>query len=170
MEKEIKIITEGVLIIASSSKLKTEYADKEFDYDFPEGFLHLLNNNSVIALTTNGGDNLIITTQYNKPLQRLDYHKVIDQYVSIQDNDELLIMSHADFTMICSSKQGDYKNYEWDLLFAEPIKSGNYKLEIGINDVSEEFERYQAYFDIKINIAPCEIALKSNEVYDLADY
>ena len=169
MEKEFMIITEGVLVLASAAALKNKYNTEEFDYDFPNGFSDLLESNSIIALTSSEGDDLIITTLVDSLLQRNEFDKVITQYLNIQKADELLMMSHAEFTMICSRKNGDYTEYGWPIKFRESIEPGFYKIEIGIKDISEYFEKYQAYFDLKINISQISTILTQNEVLDIAD-
>jgi len=167
VEKEFKIITEGVLVLASSSALKDKYNFEEFDYDFPNGFSDLSDSNSIIALTTSEGDDLQVIIQSENSLQKSKYDKVITQYLNIQKSDELLILSHAEFIMICNRKNGDYKEYGWPIKFKESIESGQYKVELGIKDVSEEFEKYQAYFVIKINIERTSDTLTPNEVFDI---
>ena len=149
--KQFKLITEGVLIIASSNSLKRKYKNEEFDYNFPEGINEMINQNSIIAITNSGGDNIIAEYEINKKIEYYDYDKVIEQSIELSDNDELLILSHSEFTMICD-KDGNYKNYGFPITFSEPMKKGKYIVEIAVNDVSEEFEIYKAYFKIIINL------------------
>lgn len=65
---KIKIISEGVLVLASSEGLKEEYKNKEFDYNFPNGIQNLLNSNQVIAINTLDGDDLLIEIIKDKEL------------------------------------------------------------------------------------------------------
>ena len=48
--------TEGVLVICSKIGLMNFFADKEFDYSFPEGILPLVNRGIVVALVTESCD------------------------------------------------------------------------------------------------------------------
>jgi hypothetical protein len=168
MKKEFNIVTEGVLVIASSSALKSEYSEKEFDYDFPNGLSRLLDKNNVIALTTSEGDDLKITIELDTPIDWTKYEKVINQYLTITDeNDELLIMSHAEFTMICRHKKGDYKKYGQSLEFVNRLKKGLYKIEIGIIYTGDDYDKHQTSFNLKINISETQEDVNSNEVFDI---
>jgi len=169
MEKEFRIITEGVFILASSSSLVNKYSEVEFDYDFPYGFLDLLENNAVIAISTPEGDQLNVNTQINRPLNRLDFDKVICQYLNFDKSDELLMLSHAEFTMICANNKGNYSEYGWPLSFHEKMEKGRYKIEFGIKDVSEDFEKYQAYYSVIINISKSDDELVTNEVCEIGE-
>ncbi len=165
---QFKLITEGVLVIASSNSLKKEYENKEFDYNFPAGINELISQNSIIAITNSGGDNIIAEYDTNKEIKYSDYDKVIEQSIEFSDNDELLILSHSEFTMICD-KDGNYKNYGFPITFSEPIEKGKYIVEIAVNDVSEEFEVYKAYFKIIINLKPLKGEKIENFICELCE-
>lgn len=168
MNKEFKIITEGVLLICSSKALINEYHNKAFDYNFPGGLAKLLGDNSIIALTTSEGDDLAIETKKGGSLRRSDFDKIIVQVMHFRAGDELLIMSHADFTMICD-KGGDYRDYRWPIKYSEKIDPGNYKIEIGITDVSNEFDKYDAYFKLVINLSTYDAEMTPNQVFEIGE-
>ncbi len=167
MKKEFNITTEGVLVLASSNALKKKYSTEEFDYDFPEGFSDLSESNSVIALMTSDGGDLRISTQNESPLIESEFDKIMIRYLNILEQDKLLIMSHGEFTMICCYKQGDYKKYGRPIKFAKAIEPGRYKVEFGINDVSKEFDTYEAYFLVKINIMKTTDSPEANNVDEI---
>lgn len=168
MQQELKIITEGVLVLASANALTAEYNDKAFDYDFPEGLEKLINENEIIALLTSSGDILNIKTQVEQPLDRTKFDTVLVQQLKFSVMDALLIMSHADFTMICD-QGGNYMTYFMPLKFVEPLFPGNYEFEIGIKNVEDEFEKYQACFELTINISRFEGEMKPNAIVEIED-
>lgn len=156
-------------MIASSSSLKSEYLNNNFDYDFPEGFSNLLARNSLIALMPNGGDTLVVELLFDQPLKTILFDRIFHQYLLLEEEDEILFMTHADFTMICSRKNGDYQKYGWPLNKVLPLKSGQYKLEIGIVDVTEKYDEYKASYLLKINITPSNVQLSSNEILTIPE-
>ena len=81
MEDNFKLTTEGVLIITSSNSLKRKYKNEEFNYDFPEGINQLILDNSIIAITNSGGDNLLVEFSLEKELKVIEYDKFIDQSI-----------------------------------------------------------------------------------------
>ena len=81
MEDNFKLTTEGVLIIASSNSLKEKYKKEEFNYDFPDGLSQLILNNSIIAITNSGGDNLLVEYSIDKELDIVVFDKVIEQVI-----------------------------------------------------------------------------------------
>ena len=121
MQDNFKLITEGVLIIASSNSLKRKYKNEEFNYDFPDGISQLIFDNSIITITNSGGDSLLVEFSMEKELDITEYDKVIEQSIELSENDELLILSHAEFTMICR-KDGDFRNDKcWPIKFSKSI-------------------------------------------------
>jgi len=169
MKENFKLTTEGVLIIASSNSLKEKYKNEEFNYDFPNGISQLISDNSIIAITNSGGDNLLVEFSLEKEIDITEFDKVIEQSIELSENDELLILSHAEFTMICT-KDGDYKNGEcWPIKFSKPIEKGKYLVQIAVIDVEEEFEKYNAYFKVIINLRKKTEELIVNFVCELCE-
>lgn len=155
----MKIISEGVLILASAKGLANEYVDKEFDYDFPNGISKLLNEHIIIALTTSDGDNLIV--DFKKELDLNDsFEKEINQYIKLEKQDDLLILSHAEFTQICD-KNGDCKKYKWPIQKIEQLDSGIYHVNIRVENLRDRFDEFNAYFRLTIWMN------KTNEIIDL---
>ena len=169
MEDNFKLTTEGVLIIASSNSLKEKYKTDEFNYDFPDGLSQLILNNSIIAITNSGGDNLLVEFSLEKELDIIEFDKIIEQSIELSENDELLILSHTEFTMICDN-DGDYKNdNSWPIKFSKPIEKGKFQVQIAVIDVEEEFEKYNAYFKVNINLKKISEVLTTNFVCELCE-
>lgn len=166
--EEFKFSTEGVLIIASSNALKRKYSNEEFDYNFPEGINELISQNSIIAITNSGGDNIIGKYSSNQAINYFKFDKVIKQSIELTDDDELLILSHSDFTMICD-KDGDYTNYSFPIAFSKQIKQGKYIIEVAVNDVSNDFELYQAYFKVMFNVIKSSTKNIENFICELSE-
>lgn len=155
----MKIISEGVLVLASANGLSKEYKDKEFDYDFPNGISNLLNEHIIIALTTSDGDNLIV--DFKKELDSNElFDKEINQYIKLDGHDDLLILSHAEFTQICD-ENGDYKKYKWPIQKVGQLDSGIYHVNIRVEDLGDRFDEYNAYFRLIIRMN------KTNKIIDL---
>lgn len=99
--------TEGVLLVCSKKGLKKYVAGTEFNYQFPEGILPLVNNGSVIALTTESSDEVkgeVIDIAMN---DYKGYKLIGEQNLYIDADDEVYVLSHSEFTEICSNHQGD---------------------------------------------------------------
>ena len=168
MKEAINVNTEGVLVLASSKRLIEEFNTKEFSYEFPSGLRSLLVSNSIVALTTNEGDFVKLNLLFDKPLIWKNYDKVIEQTLIFEVGDELLIMNHAEFTMICA-KHGDYREYGWPIRLNGPIEKGNYSLEVGIIYRGDEFEKHQVYFELDINFVSITVIEDPNQVYDIGE-
>ncbi len=163
---QIKLYAEGVLVIASSKALMSKYSENEFDYNFPGGLAELLKEHQIIALTTNEGDSVNLSVSFNTELNHSNFDNVISQYLSIKSDDELLILNHAEFTMICDDK-GNYKDYSSPIQFSKSIPEGFYKINIGIKNTGDEYEKYQAYYIVELNIVSSEITSEPNQILDL---
>ncbi|MCL5246595.1 hypothetical protein M4I21_12290 [Cellulophaga sp. 20_2_10] len=169
MQDNFKLITEGVLIIASSNSLKRKYKNEEFNYDFPDGISQLIFDNSIIAITNSGGDSLLVEFSMEKEVDIAEFDKVIEQSIELSENDELLILSHAEFTMICR-KDGDFRNDKcWPIKFSKSLENGKYLVQIAVMDVEEEFEKYNAYFKVDINLKKISEELTTNFVCELCE-
>ncbi len=160
----MNISTEGVLVLASAQGLLNEYKDKEFDYGFPEGLSNLLEKQTIIALQTSDGDELLIDFVENIDSEEFD--KEINQIIDLQTNDTLLVLSHAEFTQICSNN-GKINDYLSNILKIENIEAGKYHVKIRIKNVSEEFDEYEAYFKLSISMNKVENSNVKNEVFEI---
>ena len=143
------------MVLASARKLAEEYADKSFNYDFPDGLFKLLDENSIVALTTSEGDNVVLEILPMEQKLVGEFDKVITQWIELKSDDLLLILTHAEFTEICTRK-GDYKIYGWPVKKIEGMEQGLYKLKIGIDDFRDNFDEIDAYFRLTISIAKNE--------------
>jgi hypothetical protein len=164
----MKIISEGVLVLASSQGLIQEFSEKEFNYDFPDGLTKLLKEQKIIALLTSEGDDLLIDIQENEELNSDNFDKVVSQYLNFKEKDELLLLSHAEFTMICR-KGGNYKSYGWPVKKLAGLSEGTYRFDIGIDDVSERFEEFNAYFKLTISLNKVEGNKTGNKVMEIVE-
>jgi len=100
--------TEGVLILANVNKLKEFYSDKEFNYSYPEGLEELIRSGIIHVVTTEETvENLNFT--YNENEISTDDWALYESnnYISV----EVRLLSHADFTRMCSEKRGDYYSF-----------------------------------------------------------
>lgn len=164
----MKISTEGVLILASAQGLLDEYQGKEFDYDFPDGLSNLLKRQAIIALTTQDGDDLIIEFVDADSGIEEDFDREIAQVITLAPQDQLLILSHAQFTEICDAN-GNSEGYRWPIEKIEPIAAGKYLVNIKIKDTASDFDTYKAYFKLSISMTKVAHSYVINEVVDLSD-
>ncbi len=105
--------TEGVLFACSKKGLKKYFIDKEFDYNFPDGILPLINKGLVIALTTESSEEIkgeLIDIAMN---DYKGYKLAGEQNFYIEEADEIYILSHSEFTQICHNHQGDIDAFDF---------------------------------------------------------
>lgn len=166
---KMKISTEGVLVLASAKRLAKEYAEKEFDYHFPDGLSALLQQHSIIALTTMMGDSLIIDfVDEFDPTATVDNE--IQQWIELEEDDLLLVLHHGEFTWICDAK-GDYTQVHWSpVQKIANLSAGNYLVTIKIQDLSDQIDDFEAYFRLTVQLKKSEeVAPTENEVMDIMD-
>jgi hypothetical protein len=109
---------EGVMILASSNKLKQYYSEREFDYDFPEGIRDLIAANYIIAVNSSDFEYSTIIELEQISNLKFGYFNTLE----FESKDELLVLHHGDFTMICDKHKGDYKSYGWKHIISIPIE------------------------------------------------
>ena len=161
--------TEGVLVLASSKALKDEYAGKEFDYSFPDGLQKLLNESSIIALTTSNSDALELEFRINQEFPNEEFDCEINQFMTFEKEDELLILSHASFSMICAQKKGDYTNYEWSIEKLKNIEKGTYKVNFCIENIYDlEDKKYLSHYKVIVSLMKVAEVRWKNRVTDLS--
>jgi hypothetical protein len=100
----------GVLLLCSKKGLKNYFSDKEFDYDFPEGILPLLNAGIVAAVVTESGEEVAVQIgdfDLASVQNIADYQQAPLQKLYFAEADELLVLAHSEFTQICSNHQGN---------------------------------------------------------------
>ena len=111
---------EGVLIVASSNRLKRHFATNDFDYDFPGGLNELLESNIIIAI--NCLDYSFTTILEAEKLSSISVNLLNN--IKFEQDDELLILNHSQFTMICHYNKGDYTKHG-DIITSVPIDSSH---------------------------------------------
>ena len=168
---ETNLYHEGVLILASSNKLKSYFFSHTFNYDFPNGLEELLTSCSIIAI--NAYDSGFITIidfdnieKNNKAIASNIYveGKSIKGDIIFENKyDELLLLNHADFTMICNYHKGDYKHYGWKHIISIPM-------------ISKGRQRFKIWKENTINgdklifqTAPTEPKLDENKLINLEE-
>lgn len=167
----MEISTEGVLVLASAKGLANEYKNKTFDYAFPEGLADILDQHIAIALQTSDGDELVI--EFEETDETPDNE--IIRYIRLAAEDELLVLCHLDFTMICSNHHGDYKQYNRPVEKLESIEKGLYEVKIKVwnpkdaDENEEEEEEEGWFFRLSISMKQVEEALHGNEVMEITD-
>lgn len=102
--------TEGVLIIANITKCKEYYSDKPFDYNYPSGLAALLAKGIIHIVTT---DEDVEQIDFTFDPEEIDlnswkYHDSYN-YLRVETNDEIRLISHASFTQMCDQHKGDFE-------------------------------------------------------------
>ena len=111
---------EGVLILASSNRLKQYYSANEFNYEFPNGIQELLEKKIIIAINCyDYSFQTIVETERITEISR-----IFNSFIDFEEDDKLLILHHGQFTMICDNNKGDYTQYGFkDIIINIPIES-----------------------------------------------
>lgn len=111
---------EGVLVLASSKRLKQYYSQNEYNGNFPEGLSDLLENNIIIAI--NCLDHCFSTIVEIEETTLINIE--LANSIEFEEDDKLLILHHGEFTMICNYNNGDYTKYRFkDIIITIPIES-----------------------------------------------
>lgn len=101
--------TEGVLIIANTTKCKNYYQDKEFNYSYPEGLSELIQKGIVHIITTEEtveNINFVFDEDEINP-DNWEYNESYN-YLDVEAGDDVRLLSHATFTQMCDSYKGDF--------------------------------------------------------------
>lgn len=119
-------------------------------------------------MITSDGDDLLVDFKSdlnpNKP-----FDKEINQYIKFDGQDDLLILSHAEFTRICD-KNRDLKKFTWLVPKIGQFDSGMYHVNIRIEDLSDRFNTFYAYFRLTICMKKTNEKIDSlNEVIDISN-
>jgi hypothetical protein len=91
------------LLICSKKGLKKYFADNIFSYNYPDGILPLINNGSVIALTTESSEDVKGEVMDISMNDFKGYRLYGEQNFFIEEEDEVYVLSHSEFTQICSN-------------------------------------------------------------------
>jgi len=110
---------EGVLCLCSSNQLKQFYSNNEFDYEYPQGLYELFKHKIAFVIDSKDYDyTIIIETE-----KITDWKFGLYNTIKFTDKDELLILHHGDFKMICDNHKGDYNSYGLKNLISIPIEN-----------------------------------------------
>ncbi|MCX8523216.1 hypothetical protein OF897_04670 [Chryseobacterium formosus] len=149
--------TEGVLIIANTTKCKKYFAEHEFNYSYPKGLFDLIAKGIIHIITTEETvENLnFVFDEASIDLNRWEYNESYN-YLDISIADEIRLIDHATFTQMCDSYNGDL-----DMRIESSLKTR--KL---INaDVSIERETFEErYPKINLPVGLNKINVYSNTV------
>jgi hypothetical protein len=119
--KTIKDIdTNGVLVIANTTKLKGQFDNSEFNYDYPEGLSGLIKD-GIIHIITTEGDVKTVSFAFDKNEVDMAKWKLNDSnnFLNVEEGDTVRILSHGDFTRACSGNGGDFDSYAEDSFFGK---------------------------------------------------
>jgi hypothetical protein len=160
--------TSGVLLLCSKKGLQKYFSDKEFNYDFPEGILPLINQGIILAVVTESGEDVIGEVRIMDAMQgHQDYLTSVRNKLLVDQDDEIFLLSHSEFTQICSNNKGDidaFKFWEEKISIAD-AKEGWYDVTTYYK-VSEEIPYLDIIFDFSIADIEPKLA-KVNEVMAL---
>lgn len=106
--------TDGVLLLCSKKGLKKYYEKHEFNYDFPEGIIPLVNLGIVAAIVTESGDDVTGEVLVMEGMNdKENYNLSSENKLFIEPEDDLFVLSHSEFTQICDQHQGDIDRFEF---------------------------------------------------------
>lgn len=115
-----KFNTEGVLLIANATQCKNYYTEKEFDYAYPEGLSALILKGLVHIITTsetiNRLDFVVDKTKIDTDKWK---HAESYNYLNVEKDDKILLISHGAFTRMCQSWGESDKANAWDIRMLE---------------------------------------------------
>lgn len=104
--------TDGVWLLCSKEGLKNYFLDKDFNYDFPEGVLPLVDLGIAIAIVTETCEE-VQGQIINTAAEAESYDLISEQNFYVAPADEVYILSHAEFTLICDNYKGDIDGFEF---------------------------------------------------------
>jgi hypothetical protein len=157
--------TSGVLLLCSRKGLQKYYSDKEFNYDFPEGILPLINKGIILAVVTESGEDVVGQVRISESMRgHDDYLPARENKFFIGSEDEIFLLSHAEFTQICNNHKGDIGAFSfWD----EKISIVNVKEGWYIVKTSYKASDEMPYLDIIFDFVFSEVEPKLNDVMKL---
>jgi hypothetical protein len=112
MIRRFELDTGGVLLVVSKNRLKSAFAETPFDYNFPEGMLALINSGGLLAVVTESGEDVKGRLLLDAPAENsTGFELLATQKFHLTADDELLILSHYQFTQIADWHKGDANAY-----------------------------------------------------------
>lgn len=160
MKHEFILETGGVLCLISKEGYKKYLESKDFNYDYPEGILPLINEGSLIALTTESTEEVKVIFTSEGMNNYEGFNEIGDQKLFIHPNDELFILDHGSFTQIGDWHKGDIDKFEFhtEKQFIPDLKLGWYLISLFAKEVPQEdeddadYDENKEYFDFEIMI------------------
>lgn len=119
--------TDGALLLCSKKGLKKYYEKREFNYDFPEGIIPLVNQGIIAAIVTESGDDvtgeILVMEGMN---DKKNYTLSSENKLFIEPEDDLFVLSHSEFTQICDQYQGDIDRFDFwnEKIMISNLRSG----------------------------------------------
>ncbi len=114
MKVDFEIDTDGVLLLCSKKGLKNYFQTVTFDYQFPDGILPLVNKGIVAAIVTESGEEVTGEVRVMEGMNDKPKHQLSGEgKFYIEEDDELFVLSHGEFTQICDTFKGDIDRYEF---------------------------------------------------------
>ena len=104
--------TEGVLILANVSRLGNFFADKEFDYSYPEGLAELVQSGIIHIITT---EETVENLNFTDKVEGIDLNDWAlypsHNYLQVAGDEEVRVLSHGTFTRTCDQAKGNFLDY-----------------------------------------------------------
>lgn len=173
MQQTYLVSTEGVFIMTSSKGLAQYYADKNFDYAYPEGLFDLIRAGIATVITTESGDelNVLIT---DEPTIELDGFESIGTYpFQVLTEDAVFFLNHAEFTQICDNNRGDIQTFDfWEApQQIDPFPEGVYELDFYFKEIDleeeEEEENPEYELELLIHVRPQNGSIASKTIENI---
>jgi hypothetical protein len=112
MLRKFELDTSGVLLVVAKSALKAAFATTPFNYDFPEGLLPLISSGGLLAVVTESGEEvkgrLLIDASTENTA---GFTLLATQKFYAAADDEIVVLSHSEFTQIADWHKGDMDAY-----------------------------------------------------------
>lgn len=116
MIKQFEKETGGVLFLCSKKGLKKYFQDNEFNRNFPDGILPLINKGIGLAITTESGEDVTGEVMIMESMNdKKKYKLACENKFFVEEDDEIFILAHNEFTHLCSVNKGDIDSFNfWD--------------------------------------------------------
>ena len=149
---QFELNTEGVLLVCSTKSLFERYSSQSFNYDFPDGILDNINAGELLAAVNVSGDPIRVTLRIDEDLQlEKEWEDVAVFHLQVKEEDRLTLLSHAEFTQICSSHKGNINNYDFfePQKFIDNLSVGWHEVEVFAREL--DFEEEEVYSEILLS-------------------
>lgn len=158
------------MVLASSRGLQNAYAAADFDYRFPEGLQDLFETSTVIALTTSDADELEVEVRVSEDFLHGAFDLELNQHLVLEEGDDLLVLSHASFTMICDHHGGDHAASPMPVDTVAGIAAGTYKVNVCVeNQYDHEDADFLQSYKLIVSLMEVPEVRWENRVMDLSN-